>query len=159
MRRPRPRREGEARVRPIPVSPTNHEVRIGARLRAARQAHGFTLDQLAGSAGLTKGFLSRVERDETSLSVASLITLCEVMSIEVGSLFTAPDVALVRRDEAPSINLGAVMQQPPETADFTARLSLYDGCISPFRRAASSCALLAVPEAKIAIRTICNLRF
>ena len=93
-------------MRPIPVSPTNHEVRIGARLRAARQAHGFTLDQLAGSAGLTKGFLSRVERDETSLSVASLITLCEVMSINPGSLFTAPDVDLIRRDAAPAINLG-----------------------------------------------------
>lgn len=93
-------------MRPIPVSPTNHEVRIGARLRAARQAHGFTLDQLAGAAGLTKGFLSRVERDETSLSVASLITLCEVMSLDVGSLFSLPEVALVRRDSAPAINLG-----------------------------------------------------
>lgn len=92
-------------MRPVPVSPTN-EVRIGAKLHAARKAHGYTLDQLATAAGLTKGFLSRVERDETSPSVASMITLCEVMSIEVGSLFTAPDVTLVRRDEAPSINLG-----------------------------------------------------
>ena len=93
-------------MRPLPVSPTNNEVRIGSRLRAARQAHGYTLEQLASAAGLTKGFLSRVERDETSLSVASLITLCEVMSLDVGSLFTVPDVALVRRDSAPAINLG-----------------------------------------------------
>jgi transcriptional regulator with XRE-family HTH domain len=87
------------------VSPTN-AVRIGSRLRAARKAHGYTLEQLASASGLTKGFLSRVERDETSLSVASLLTLCEVMSVDVGSLFSAPDVALVRRDEAPAINLG-----------------------------------------------------
>lgn len=93
-------------MRPLPVSPTNNQVRIGSKLRAARQAHGYTLDQLAASAGLTKGFLSRVERDETSLSVASLITLCEVMSLDVGSLFSAPEVALVRRDTAPAINLG-----------------------------------------------------
>lgn len=93
-------------MRPLPVSPTNNGIKIGSRLRAARQAHGYTLDQLASSAGLTKGFLSRVERDETSLSVASLITLCEVMSLDVGSLFTVPDVALVRRDSAPAINLG-----------------------------------------------------
>jgi transcriptional regulator with XRE-family HTH domain len=92
-------------MRPLPVSPT-HEVRIGSRLRAARKAHGFTLDQLASASGLTKGFLSRVERDETSPSVASLLTLCEVMSIDVGALFSAPDVALVRRDQAPAINLG-----------------------------------------------------
>jgi transcriptional regulator with XRE-family HTH domain len=93
-------------MRPLPVSPTTNGIKIGSRLRAARQAHGYTLDQLASSAGLTKGFLSRVERDETSLSVASLITLCEVMSLDVGALFTVPDVALVRRDSAPAINLG-----------------------------------------------------
>jgi transcriptional regulator with XRE-family HTH domain len=93
-------------MRPLPVSPTTDEVRIGAKLRAARTTHGYTLDQLAVAAGLTKGFLSRVERDETSLSVTSLIRLCEVMSLDVGSLFTVPDVALVRRDSAPAINLG-----------------------------------------------------
>lgn len=93
-------------MRPLPVSPTNNGIKIGSKLRAARQAHGYTLDQLASSAGLTKGFLSRVERDETSLSVASLITLCEVMSLDVGSLFSSPEVALVRRDTAPAINLG-----------------------------------------------------
>ena len=92
-------------MRPLPLSPTN-EVRIGSRLRAARKAHGYTLDQLASASGLTKGFLSRVERDETSPSVASLLTLCEVMSVEVGSLFSAPDIALVRRNDAPAINLG-----------------------------------------------------
>ncbi len=93
-------------MRPLPVSPTNNEVRIGPKLRAARKAHGYTLDQLAASAGLTKGFPSRVERDQTSLSVATLITLCEVMSLDVGSLFSVPEVALVRHDTAPAINLG-----------------------------------------------------
>jgi transcriptional regulator with XRE-family HTH domain len=93
-------------MRPLPVSPTTDGARLGARLRAARKAHGYTLERLATAAGLTKGFLSRVERDETSLSVASLITLCEVMSINPGSLFSAPDVDLIRRDTAPAINLG-----------------------------------------------------
>lgn len=92
-------------MRPLPVSPTS-EVRIGSKLRAARKANGYTLDQLAAASGLTKGFLSRIERDETSPSVASLVTLCQVMSLEVGSLFAAPQVALVRRSEAPAINLG-----------------------------------------------------
>jgi transcriptional regulator with XRE-family HTH domain len=93
-------------MRPLPIAPTNNEVRIGAKLRAARKTHGYTLEQVAASTGLTKGFLSRVERDETSLSVASLITLCEVMSLDVGSLFAVAEVALVRRDTAPAINLG-----------------------------------------------------
>jgi transcriptional regulator with XRE-family HTH domain len=93
-------------MRSLPVSPTNNEVRIGAKLRAARKAHGLTLDQLAEAAGLTKGFLSRVERDETSPSVTTLITLCEVTSLDIGSLFTASEATLVRRDTAPAINLG-----------------------------------------------------
>ena len=52
--------------------------------------------------GLTKGFLSRVERDMTSPSVASLITLCDVLSISVGSLFEAPDVQVVRGRHRPA---------------------------------------------------------
>ncbi len=118
-------------MRPLPVSPT-HEVRIGSRLRAARKAHGYTLDQLASAARLTKGFLSRVERDETSLSVASLLTLCEVMSIDVGSLFSAPDVALVRRDGAPAINLGGTgVTEKLMTPRGQSRLQIIHSSIEP----------------------------
>lgn len=118
-------------MRPVPVSPTN-ERRIGSKLRAARTAHGYTLDQLAAATGLTKGFLSRVERDETSPSVASLITLCEVMSIEVGSLFSAPDVALVRRDEAPAINLGGTgVREQLMTPRGQSKLQLVHSTVEP----------------------------
>jgi transcriptional regulator with XRE-family HTH domain len=118
-------------MRPLPVSPT-HEVRIGSRLRAARKAHGYTLDQLASASRLTKGFLSRVERDETSPSVASLLTLCEVMSIDVGSLFSAPDVALVRRDDAPAINLGGTgVTEQLMTPRGQARLQIIHSSIEP----------------------------
>lgn len=118
-------------MRPLPVSPT-HEVRIGSKLRAARKLHGYTLDQLAAASGLTKGFLSRIERDETSPSVASLITLCEVMSIEVGSLFATPDVALVRRGEAPAINLGGrLVEEHLMTPRGQSKLQLVHSSIEP----------------------------
>jgi transcriptional regulator with XRE-family HTH domain len=93
-------------MRPLPVAPSHGEVRIGARLRAARTAHGYTLEQLAAVAGLTKGFLSRVERDLTSPSVASLVTLCQVLSIPIGDLFVDPETYLTRRGEGPRISLG-----------------------------------------------------
>jgi transcriptional regulator with XRE-family HTH domain len=119
-------------MRPLPVSPTAGEVRIGSKLRAARQALGYTLDQLAASSGLTKGFLSRIERDETSPSVASLITLCEVMSLDVGSLFTVPEVALVRRDSAPAINLGGTgVTEKLMTPRGQSRLQLIHSSIDP----------------------------
>jgi transcriptional regulator with XRE-family HTH domain len=79
---------------------------IGARLRAARQTSGLTLAAVAERAGLTKGFLSRLERDEVSPSVASLVTVCGVLGIGVGHLFEVPKTSLVRAGEAPPINFG-----------------------------------------------------
>lgn len=79
---------------------------IGARLRAARTSQGMSLSQVATTTGLSKGFLSRVERDETSPSVATLVQLCQVLSLPVGALFAEPEVQLVTWEDAPPINLG-----------------------------------------------------
>ncbi len=86
--------------------PADAPTRIGARLRETRLAQGLTLDQVASASRLSQGFLSRVERDETSPSVATLITICQVLSLPVGSLFEDPEVALVPLAEAPRINMG-----------------------------------------------------
>ena len=91
-------------VRAISVEPTGR-ARIGARLRAARQRQGLTLENLATSTGVTKSFLSRIERDETSPSVSTLQNICEVLSVPVGSLFGAPALDLVRQGDAPGILL------------------------------------------------------
>lgn len=81
---------------------------IGAKLRAARTSQGMSLGQLAETTGLSKGFLSRVERDETSPSVSTLVQLCQVLSLPVGALFTEPAVQKVSFADAPRINLGGV---------------------------------------------------
>lgn len=80
--------------------------RIGAKLRAARTAQALTLAEVAAGTGLSKGYLSRIERDETSPSVATLHSLCQVLSVPIGSLFEVPETAVVRLDTAPHINLG-----------------------------------------------------
>src|SRR6476619_5283186 len=77
-------------MKALPVEPSNVPVAIGSRIRAARQSQRLTIEQVADATGLTKGFLSRVERDLTSPSVASLVTLCQVLSISIGDLFVAP---------------------------------------------------------------------
>jgi transcriptional regulator with XRE-family HTH domain len=82
--------------------------RIGAQLRAARLAHRMTLAEVALRSGLTKGFLSKIERDQTTASVASLMRLCETLAISVGSLFHASTGEIVRRDSYPPINFGGV---------------------------------------------------
>jgi transcriptional regulator with XRE-family HTH domain len=79
---------------------------IGGRLRAARQARGLTLQQVADATTLNKGFISRLERDEVSPSVASLVSICEVLGIRVGELFEPPATSLVRAGEGRPINFG-----------------------------------------------------
>ena len=93
-------------MKSLPVQGLRESVAVGARLRNARLARRYTLEQTAQLAGMTKGFLSRVERDLTSPSVASLVTLCQVLQIDVGSLFTAPRTTLVRLEEASPVDLG-----------------------------------------------------
>ncbi|WP_445398897.1 helix-turn-helix domain-containing protein [Streptomyces sp. LE64] len=86
--------------------PSADPVRVGARLRASRKAQGLTIEQIAAATGLTRGFLSRVERDETSPSVTTLVTLCQVLSLPVGSLFEDADTEVVRLESAPHLNMG-----------------------------------------------------
>lgn len=93
-------------MKALSVEPSNAPIAIGTRIRTARQARHLTIEQVAESTGLTKGFLSRVERDLTSPSVASLVTLCQVLSISIGDLFLPPQTTLVRWSQAPRINLG-----------------------------------------------------
>ncbi|NYE96400.1 transcriptional regulator with XRE-family HTH domain [Psychromicrobium silvestre] len=93
-------------MKALSVEPSSAPVAIGSRIRAARQAQRLTIDQVADATGLTKGFLSRVERDLTSPSVASLVTLCQVLSISIGELFAVPETHLVRHEEGPRISLG-----------------------------------------------------
>lgn len=79
---------------------------IGARLRATRRARGLTLGQVAAAAGLTEGFVSKLERDQVSPSVASLVAVCEAIGLRVGELFEPPTSAIVRAGEGALINFG-----------------------------------------------------
>lgn len=93
-------------MRPLPPAPSIAPVRIGARLRASRQAQSMTIAQVARATGLNSGFLSRIERDETSPSVSTLVALCEVLSLPIGSLFEEIETDVVHLADAPRINLG-----------------------------------------------------
>lgn len=80
---------------------------IGARLRAARLAQRRTVAEVAEASGLTKGFLSRLERDRATASVAALVRLCATLDLAVGSLFEpAPAGEVVRAGHYPPITFG-----------------------------------------------------
>lgn len=81
--------------------------RIGERLKAARQARRLTLTDVAEASGLTKGFLSKLERDQASASVAALVRVCAALGISPGSLFEAPSGGeAVRAGSYPPIAFG-----------------------------------------------------
>jgi transcriptional regulator with XRE-family HTH domain len=82
------------------------ELGIGRRIRTARRQRRLTLEELGSATGLSKGFISHVERDLASPSVASLILICDALRIPIGSLFEGGDAKLVRAGDAPKVFLG-----------------------------------------------------
>ncbi|MFD8952490.1 helix-turn-helix domain-containing protein [Streptomyces xanthophaeus] len=80
--------------------------RLGPKLRAQRQQRGLTLQAVAVSAEVTKGFLSLVERSRTTISVPTLLRVCEALGIAVGSLFDYPEEAVVRSGLGAPLEMG-----------------------------------------------------
>ncbi|EMY34792.1 XRE family transcriptional regulator [Arthrobacter crystallopoietes BAB-32] len=125
-------------MKALPVEPSNAPIAIGSRIRAARQGQRMTIEQVADSTGLTKGFLSRVERDLTSPSVASLVTLCQVLGISIGDLFTMPETHLSRKGEGPRVSLGGEgIKEELLTARHEHRLQIIRAVIEPHGRGES----------------------
>jgi transcriptional regulator with XRE-family HTH domain len=78
----------------------------GATLREQRRRLNLTLEEVAARIGVTKGFLSEVERDRASPSVATLMRLREALSLSIASLFISSQPRLVRATERQQIYLG-----------------------------------------------------
>ncbi len=84
---------------------TGTSVRLGARLRHAREQRQLSLGDVSERTGLSRGFLSRVERDKTSPSVASLVSVCEAISLPLERLFATPSLTVVRASDRPTATL------------------------------------------------------
>jgi transcriptional regulator with XRE-family HTH domain len=80
--------------------------RIGRRLRSIRAERGMTLEQVATSSGLTRAFISQLERGTTSASVSSLYRICATLGVELQELFEPPQSSLVRAAERKASFLG-----------------------------------------------------
>jgi transcriptional regulator with XRE-family HTH domain len=60
---------------------------IGQKIKALRQAAELTQAELAARSRLTKGFISQVERDQTSISLESLIDILEALGTNIPEFF------------------------------------------------------------------------
>ena len=77
---------------------------LAAHLRLLRREKGITLETLAERTGVTKGFLSQVERGMKAPSISTLMRMAQTLDVTVGELFEGkgkpdPVYSLVRVDE------------------------------------------------------------
>ena len=83
------------------------EPKVGARLRTIRRERGLTIEQVAEASGLTRGFISQLERDTTAPSLSSLARICDVLAIRIGDVFHETDdeaAQVVRRDNRTAVS-------------------------------------------------------
>ena len=69
---------------------------IGKRMKELRIQYGLTQQELADRSELTKGFISQLERDLTSPSIATLMDILQCLGTTTADFFTeAPDEQIV----------------------------------------------------------------
>ena len=69
---------------------------IGNRLKELRIIKGLTQEELADRAELSKGFISQVERNLTSPSIATLMDILQCLGTSIGEFFNeSPDEQIV----------------------------------------------------------------
>jgi transcriptional regulator with XRE-family HTH domain len=77
-------------------------VNVGARIRELRNDRRLSMRALAELSGLSLNAISRIERGESSPTVASLFTLATALQVHIADLFTTvpeSSIILVRRNQ------------------------------------------------------------
>lgn len=108
--------------------------RVGKRLRQERLRRGLTIERVAASSDLTKGFVSQLERGETSASLASLARLAAALGLELSRLFERPSATLgvLRKDERfPVYTGGEGATDYQLTPASERRVQLFDTIVEP----------------------------
>ncbi|MGS2810191.1 helix-turn-helix domain-containing protein [Nocardia sp. MW-W600-9] len=66
---------------------------MSALVRAVRRQRGLTLDAVAARTGLTKSYLSKIERGQSNPSIAVALKIAKVLDVDVGQLFADDSAA------------------------------------------------------------------
>lgn len=74
---------------------------IGSKVKRLRLQHGLTQEELAARTELSKGFISQLERDITSPSIATLMDILEALGTDIASFFNekANDKVVYRAED------------------------------------------------------------
>jgi transcriptional regulator with XRE-family HTH domain len=76
------------------------DLALGIRIRTIRRARGQTLRELANEAGVTESFLSQVEREVATPSIATVRRVARALDLTIAELFAEEPAAgrVVRRE-------------------------------------------------------------
>jgi DNA-binding XRE family transcriptional regulator len=91
---------------PASSKPQKPAPKFGGLIKERRRQLNLTLESVAKTVELTKSFLSDIENDKTSPSVASLVRLCDALGLSIGDLFNSTISTVVRADERPKVSCG-----------------------------------------------------
>ena len=115
-----------------PLAARNDTPRVGARLRSLRRERGLTIEQLAAATGLTKGFISQLERDRTAPSLSSIARICDALGVRLSTIFERePAPALVRRQERPTVESSFSTQSHLLSSRDEARFQAIESVVAP----------------------------
>ena len=90
---------------------------LGSAIRTAREAKGFTREQIAARFKVTVQAVGQWERDETVPSAGKLFTLCKMLEIDpgaaaAGELKARPDMSQAEPEAAPPMEIGSLQTGP-----------------------------------------------
>lgn len=74
---------------------------IGSSIRAIRKRKGITIAQICSETGLSQGFLSQVETNKTSPSIATLENIAQALQVPLAYLLLKQEerMSIVRKDQ------------------------------------------------------------
>jgi transcriptional regulator with XRE-family HTH domain len=118
--------------RAVPLATRSDAPRVGARVRSLRRERGLTIEQLAAATGLTKGFISQLERDRTAPSLSSIARICDALGVALSRIFEPePAPALVRRSERTRLESGTASENHLLSSRDEARFQAIESLLAP----------------------------
>ncbi|MEP5729905.1 MAG: XRE family transcriptional regulator [Sulfitobacter sp.] len=96
---------------------------MGSKLRQRRKELGLTLEAVANQAGVTTGFISQVERNITSPSLASLTALADALDAHITDFFDPPP----KPEQTSRAKMREIYSSPGGGFDFERLSTSFDG--------------------------------
>jgi transcriptional regulator with XRE-family HTH domain len=105
---------------------------VGSRIRQLRESKAMSAKELAGLAGVSAGYLSRLENEKVSPTVATLSRVVQAMGETIGSLFGE------RVDEGPVVRVHERLRVSSQgvhdyrvTPSWASRLQVLESVVEP----------------------------